>query len=234
MFDSHRPIKQEAQQGVPVYDPQVVAMHTLPLAAHLSSTARGSRLNPEEVSRKFTWNSPPKLTNAPPPRPLRGRINMIPYELNIGGWHTTGEGRTWGDNFVLPSLRRTEEGAFLSVNIIVGKRGREREELNAPDNRQVFVNLRGMAREYFEHMPLAAECVGVHLLFNSELSHGAFTYWGRSAWCRKYSIILPARDGGMNLEFVFTCSVHGDFRQFCRHAWLFDDLATSLTYGREW
>ena len=31
-----------AEQGVPVYDPQLVAMHTIPLAAHLSSTARGS------------------------------------------------------------------------------------------------------------------------------------------------------------------------------------------------
>ena len=38
---------QESEQGVPVYDPQVVAMHTIPLAAHLSSTARGSRLNPD-------------------------------------------------------------------------------------------------------------------------------------------------------------------------------------------
>ena len=38
---------ESVEQGVPVYDPQVVAMHTLPLAAHLSSTARGSRLNPD-------------------------------------------------------------------------------------------------------------------------------------------------------------------------------------------
>ena len=30
-----------AQQGVPVYDPQVVAMHTLPLAAIVYSTAVG-------------------------------------------------------------------------------------------------------------------------------------------------------------------------------------------------
>ena len=35
------------EQGVPVYDPQVVAMHTLTLAAHLSNTARGSSLNPD-------------------------------------------------------------------------------------------------------------------------------------------------------------------------------------------
>ena len=34
-------MKQNAQQGVPVYDPQVVAMHTLPLATHLHRTAVG-------------------------------------------------------------------------------------------------------------------------------------------------------------------------------------------------
>ena len=41
--------KQESEQGVPDYDPQAAAMHTLPLAAHLSSTARGSSLNPDVV-----------------------------------------------------------------------------------------------------------------------------------------------------------------------------------------
>ena len=42
------------QQGVPVYDPQVVAMHTIPLAAHLSSTARGSCLNPDVRIKEST------------------------------------------------------------------------------------------------------------------------------------------------------------------------------------
>ena len=47
-----REIRQEneeysVQQSVPGYDPQLVAMHTLPLAAKLSGTARGSRLNPD-------------------------------------------------------------------------------------------------------------------------------------------------------------------------------------------
>ena len=32
----------DAEQGVAGYDPQAAAMHTLRLAAHLSSTARGS------------------------------------------------------------------------------------------------------------------------------------------------------------------------------------------------
>ena len=46
-------IKCRPEQGVPVYDPQVVAMHTLPLAARLSGTARGSRLNPDVGHKKI-------------------------------------------------------------------------------------------------------------------------------------------------------------------------------------
>ena len=45
------------QQGVPVYDPQVVAMHILPLAARLSSTARGSCLNPDVRQMKMNMKS---------------------------------------------------------------------------------------------------------------------------------------------------------------------------------
>ena len=41
-----RPYEKRAEQGVAGYDPQVVAMHTSPLAATLSSTARGSSPEP--------------------------------------------------------------------------------------------------------------------------------------------------------------------------------------------
>ena len=44
----------KAEQGVPVYDPQVVAKHTFPLAAHLSSTARGSCLNPDVLLQGYS------------------------------------------------------------------------------------------------------------------------------------------------------------------------------------
>ena len=37
---------ESVEQGVAGYDPQVVAMHTPPLAARLSSTARGSSPEP--------------------------------------------------------------------------------------------------------------------------------------------------------------------------------------------
>jgi hypothetical protein len=126
---------------------------------------------------------------------------------------------------------REDEGTRLSVNVIVGKKGRERKEVAGPDDREVFKGLRGMARAYFLVNPLAGECVGVHLVLNSGLSHGAFTYWGMFAWCRKYSIILPAKDGGADIEFHFTCSVYGPFVEFCRVAWRFEDLVASLRYG---
>ena len=44
----------EEIQGVPGYGPQAAAMHALPLAAHLSSTARGPIQNRDVGSGKET------------------------------------------------------------------------------------------------------------------------------------------------------------------------------------
>ena len=41
-----RPYEKRAEQGAAGYDPQLVAMHTPPHAARLSSTARGSSPEP--------------------------------------------------------------------------------------------------------------------------------------------------------------------------------------------
>ncbi|HOD82616.1 MAG: hypothetical protein BWX88_03884 [Planctomycetes bacterium ADurb.Bin126] len=165
------------------------------------------------------------------PRPLRGRVNGIPYELDMAGWTAYGGAHVSMGDLVLPRLTQIDRGTRMSVNVIVGKRGSERQDVNDLDDRRVFQNLRGLARSYFQGNPLAGDCVGVHLVLQSGLSHGAFTYWGKFAWCRKYSIILAAKDGGADVEFHFTCSVYGPFSEFCRVAWHFDDLVASLRYG---
>ena len=165
-------------------------------------------------------------------RPLRGQVNSINYELNIEGWNVVGNATASLGNLVLPRLSRTDDGVLVTVNIVVGKVAWQRRELNAPDNRKVFENLLSLAKQYFEHAPLAGKCVGVHLVRHDNLSHGAFTYWGGKGWCRKYDIVLSARDGGADIAFTFTCFVGGDFACFCRHAWLFDDLVDSLSYGK--
>ena len=168
-------------------------------------------------------------------RPLRGKINGVNYELNIQGWEVRGRGlNVLGGDFALPPLSRKEDGVALYANIVVGKRGWERKELNAIDNREVFQNLRLLASSYFERAPLTGKCVGVHLVWHDGMSHGAFTYWAKNSWGRKYEIVLPAKDGGADVTFVFTCAAYGDFATFSRHAWLFDDLVTSLKYGTEW
>jgi len=165
-------------------------------------------------------------------RPLRGKVNDVPYEINIGDWTVYGDGQVSMGNLVMPRLMRTDGGTRLSVNIIAGKRGHERKEINDLDDRRVFQNLRHLAHSYFQAFPLAGECVGVHLLLHGGLSHGAFSYWGKNAWCRKYAVVLPAGDGGADIEFIFTCSVYGPFSEFCRLAYQFDDLTASLRYGQ--
>ena len=49
-------MKMRAEQGGPGYGPQVAAMHTLPHAAHLSSTARGPIQTPDVLLRNTMIN----------------------------------------------------------------------------------------------------------------------------------------------------------------------------------
>lgn len=183
------------------------------------------------VSEALRLDSVGTSTGRAAPHPLRGQVNGVNYELNIEGWTVKGRAMTGLGNLMLPHLQRMRDGILMSVNVVVGKVEWERRELNAADDREVFRNLRSLAKRYFEHTPLAGRCVGVHLVWHGGLSHGAFTYWGGTGWCRKYDIVLPARDGGADIAFTFTCAVYGDFASFCRFAWLFDDLVASLKYG---
>ena len=48
--------KQNVEQWGPGYGPQVAAMHTLPHAAHLSSTARGPIQTPDVLLRNTMIN----------------------------------------------------------------------------------------------------------------------------------------------------------------------------------
>ena len=121
---------------------------TLP---HVDATGKAKWDILAELSRRLGCNSPQSPLQAALARPLMGHINMIPYALDIGGWSTAGKSRMWRENLVLPTLRRTEDGIHLSVNVIVGKRGQERQEIGGSDDRKVFENLRALARTYFDH-----------------------------------------------------------------------------------
>ena len=106
---------------------------------------------------------------------LNGLLGEVPYSLNTGRWKVSGR-TTLGDGKIIPlGLSRVENGVTLTVNVIAGASGMERQPLNDRDMRQVFRNLRRIAQAYFRGNSLAGECVGAHLFFHSDLSHGAFT-----------------------------------------------------------
>lgn len=208
-----------------------LAVPELEHVPHLEFHNRDRWVILRDLARAVGIQMGPLPDRHPEHRPLKGQVNGINYELEIAGWSVNGAAGASMGNLILPRLSMVRDGVFLSANIIVGKVEWKRREVNDNDDRQVFSNLRSLAKRYFERTPITGKCIGVHLIWQTGLSHGAFTYWGGNGWCRKYDIILPARDGGADIAFTFTCSVYGDFACFCRNIWLFDDLVDSLRYG---
>ncbi len=71
---------------------------------------------------------------------------------------------------------------------------------------------------------------GIHLYHHLGSDHFATTYHMRClGWFRTYSILVPDRSGGSDFEFVFTANCKGTFKEFCRYAHLFDEVAISLS-----
>ena len=96
------------------------------------------------------------------------------------------------------------------------------------DERQCFNAMMRFARSYLGSR--SAKLLGVHILFHDGFSHLALTYWRRGAWIRRYSIVLPEKHTGRDVEFAFTFSFFGPFRDFCLQAAEMDRVAGSLQF----
>jgi len=162
--------------------------------------------------------------------PLRGFLQGVPYEVNTGGWSINGRTRSRRGIVTLPALVRTEDGITSEVRIS-GFGVTYCRPLYGDDERAMFEMLRENARTWFAPRPNRGECIGTHLVFNSGLSHGAFTSYRGGAWYRLYVIQLPTHRSEGDSQFRFECAVRGSFADFCRVAWQFDDLVGSLQYG---
>jgi hypothetical protein len=95
------------------------------------------------------------------------------------------------------------------------------------DDRKLQDEMRRYAKTYFDRWN--TNCIGIHLVPHHEFMQFAFSYQlGPGLWSRKYSISLPISN--QVVEFAFTFGVLGSFTDFCRVAWLCDQLVTSLEW----
>jgi hypothetical protein len=159
-----------------------------------------------------------------------------PFTLNTFGWDLTdpggavlGAGSKQG-----PELQREAFGQTLHVNLYFGREeeaAATNSRLNSNLNdRQTYDYLIAYARKHLAR--LDSEARGVHLLRHGGFSQFAMTYQFKGMWMRKYSLILANPNSGKIAEFAFTfCAPAASFPEFCRCAYLMDDLVSTLQWN---
>lgn len=186
------------------------------------------------VESQTGWTLPRMDAHTPAGRQEHlGQYAGCKYRLDITGWTVVDPGgrELPNGNVDGPVLARTGGPYRMTANLVIGPDNsrRERASSRVLDDRKVYNHLVDFASFYVSG--LAAEPRGVHLLFHSGYSQLGVTYWFHVGWHRKCSILLPDGRGSASLEFAFTFSFAGPFREYCRHAHVMDALALSLRFG---
>lgn len=156
------------------------------------------------------------------------------HSFHAGPWAYTLDLTDWRLLDKSPSFEKEVGGYHLVGNVIAGSERitpRLIPNLNQArplDERQCFDSMIGFARSYLSGG--SAKLLGVHLLFHNGFSHLGLTYWRRGAWIRRYSIVLLDKRSGRDVEFAFTFSFFGPFREFCLQAGEMDRVASSLRF----
>jgi len=157
------------------------------------------------------------------------------YSLDVHGWDVSERMylRSTGGDLEGPKLSRVCEDFRLCGNLIVGDQvDNPRAWGTTLDDRQAYRYAIDFAKHYFFRRwwwRFVERPVGLHLFFSHGLSHIGFTAktWF-SFWTRRYSVILWHPKTHAPLEFAFVFFFRGPFAEFCRQAYLMDQLVESL------
>lgn len=159
------------------------------------------------------------------------------YSLDIQGWDVS-------EHKYLPSTGGDIEGPKLSRqckdfrmwgNLIIGNQvDNPRAWGKNLDDRECYKYAMDFAKHYFYKRwwwRLIERPVGLHIFFSHGFSHIGFTAKNCfSVWTRRYSVIVHHPKTDNTLEFAFIFFFQGPFTEFCRYAYLMDDLVESLDF----
>lgn len=159
------------------------------------------------------------------------------YSLEVGGWEVaeTLLFRSDGHDLEGPHFTRYCDGHLLVGTLIVGDQvHRPRASADDVNDRECYRAAIDFAKLYYiyERWPwgtVVERLRGLHLVFLHGHSHIGFTTQTLfRRWYRRYSVVLPYPRNRQVLEFAFLFRFEGSFSDFCRHAYLMDDLVLSL------
>ncbi|MBI3821160.1 MAG: toll/interleukin-1 receptor domain-containing protein [Planctomycetes bacterium] len=171
----------------------------------------------------------PWILEIPEPKSRSFKIGKWSFAIDLAGWKVDPLPFLGGQSF-----ERWIDGYRLVGDVTPGKeritkRAASRTQIMPVDDRQCFESTMKFARSYLRLK--CAKLVGVHLLYQNKLSHLGLTYWLRSGWIRRYSIVFrDPTDFQNDVEFAFTFTYFGPFSEFCKCAHMLDRVVRSLRF----
>ncbi len=157
-----------------------------------------------------------------------------PVVLDITDWDLTNEGKVDLDGNIGGlrfSYQHRRDQYQLSVNLFCGRelsRAGQRQDKETND-RELYKYLIKFAPRHIGRFN--AKTRGLHLLFHGGFSQMALTYWMKSYWTRKYSVIIPNQTSKEMAEFVFTFGFLGSFKDYCGNTHVMDHFVKSLQWN---
>jgi hypothetical protein len=171
-----------------------------------------------------------RVPTLPPAKTNYFHDSKIGYRLNLSGWKITTKllRWLWLGKYRPLFFQRTINNHRIHCNLMIGPAGSVRQP--APsfmDDREYYELIGEFASEQF--FTGSRRCVGVHLTRVGNHSQFGVTYkFDKSGiWFRRYAIDL-LHSSGETLEFAFVFSTTSTFREFCRYAYLCDQVVKSL------
>jgi len=127
------------------------------------------------------------------------------------------------------------EGYIVRWNLTVGGEALASQDISfngeVIDVRKSFNRTGEFAMDYL--LRHGARCTGIHLVYFHGLSHMALSYWWRTSWCRRYSIVLPRRGTDRCVELAFAFSFRGPFTSYCRYIHRMDRVVQSVQFTED-
>ncbi len=157
------------------------------------------------------------------------------YSLDVQGWDVSDKAylKPSGGDLEGPKISRHCGEYFMWGNLMVGDQvDNPRAWNNYQDDRECYKYALEFAEHYFfkrRGWRFIERPIGLHLLFSHGFSHIGFTAknWF-NIWTRRYSVLVSHPQTEKTLEFAFIFFFRGPFDQFCRYAYLMDELVGSL------